>query len=560
MADLASLGTRDSVQRRVTNNRAGVLPQRRDTDLAAVQVRADMRTAARGDGGASELRQTLNTFMQAGTNAYNAQTQANAETYQSEAAEGLTDAVAGDDADPAMARSVSYQQAFYRVRAESRFNAFSAATTQAVEQAVNDGADPAEVQQLLTTQVTAFREDVLDQLPPSAKIAAATRVAQMARDLDTTVSTLIRERTQEEFVATQDGNIATFLSAWVPASTSADDAPTAADASAPDPGDALDVAVTAERNPAPPFEEWIATYREAGFTPAEAKAKTVQAVMAVALDRDNPRPELLEQLLDSTQADGKTPTLNAAETTQVLDRITQARQLRDGVEREAREDRRDALVTAWYPRALAGEIVDDEINAAVATGDLTPQEGVQFLGMTEGLRDAAADGHVNDDFLLGIQERIARGRPPSVSQVSQWLAEGRLGTGRDARRAAITLISSASDASRAGRGSSSGGGGEAGGLTARSARSQNVTAARTYLMGLLDPGEGGDRFERSMRVRAGMEFNRRVVAGDDPMSAAEDLVTAFTARIAQGPRRRPAPPPLPTGTAAPPPGNYAWSP
>lgn len=525
--DLTQAGRR-TAQRRITNNRDGVLPGRRNTEAPGVAVRADMRAAYRGDGGAADLRRVLDEFTGATAAAGRSYVEASAERYRQEAAEGSLDAETGDELDTALEGSLAYQSAFYATRLQRRFTDFADATKVDVETALNRGDEPESIERLVLERIQTFRDAELAVLPRSAGSRAwtesATRIRELGGELETFITGRIRERVQGEFVDDLQATIQSDLAAG------------------------REIA----------FEDRIARLREGGIEPADAKRAALDAILSVALDRDRPQPELLDELLESRREDG-TPSLSAAEQLQVQDRITQARALADQIEREAREDRRDELVAAWYPRALGGEIVDDEINAAVAAGDLSPQEGVQMLSMTEGLRDHAANGHADEDFILDVEERIARGSPPSVSQVSAWLAQGRFGTGREARRAAVSLLGQASAASRARRGAS----GSSTGLSQRQAQAQNVSNARSFLWGALDPGDYANRYQRSMRARAVIEFNRRVVGGEDPMTVAESLIEPFARHIQRGVGSRGGSQtrasPLPN-EGAPAPGAYTWSP
>jgi hypothetical protein len=526
MADLANAPGRRTATRRLTNNRSNILPARRDTDTPSLVVRADMRTAARGDGGADELRRVLGSFTDAAVGFEQSRIAGAAEGYREDAAEGALDAASG--AGPDDDRSTAYQETYYRINAESRYNAFSTETLSMVDEALNNGADPGEIQELVMGRTTAFFDDLRDTVPNAgAQRETALRVAEMARGLDTSVSTRIRERTQEAAVTTAQGNIAAALQGDQP----------------------MD------------FEGYVTTFRGLNFTPTEAKAHAITGVLAVALDRDNPRPELLDALLGSKQADGATPSLSAAERVQVLDRITQARSLLENKEREEREERRDTLMDGWYTKVLDGDIVDDEVFQAGVRGDLEPGEVQQYLGLFNNLRDARTEGHENEDFILEVTRRAALGNPPSDAQVLEWERTGRFGTGRAGQKAAISFLGGQTalrNASRAGGGGEGGGGS---GMSARTERTRNITTARGLLWRQLDRGEQGSAYQQEMVVSADREFNRLVRQGVDPLEASRRVITDFRpyieGRIGATSRnlRLPAEP-----GAAPPPGNYDWTP
>ncbi len=523
MADLGSLPGRRDTTRQITNNRSSILPSRRDTDTAPLVVRSDLRTAARGDGGADELRRVLSQFTDSAQAFGNARIAGSQDRLREEAAQGALDAAAGGEA---KATTDAYTEAFYNVRAESLFNTFSTETQQAVEEAINNGAEPAEIQALVMARIGEFRDEVVDTIPVStAQRNVASRISQMGRELETTVNTRIRERTQQEFITTAQGNIRTALEADQP----------------------LD------------FEGYVATFRAGNLAPAEAKADAMAAVLAVALDRDNPRPELLDQLLDSKQADGKTPSLNATEQMQVLDRISQARSLQEQKEKEEREERRDALLEGWFTKAVGGNIVDDEIIQAGRDGVLEPQEVMQYLGLTENLRDAVADGHANDDFVLEIAQRAAMGNPPSNAQILAWQREGRFGSGREGLRAAIRFLQDNTAARNAARTNAATL--AAWGMSERNERTRAVSTARTFLWEQTKPelpeGTRMSTYQGQMMVMQDREYHRRVRGGEDPFAVANDLIRRNQAVIARD--RRPGPAPLPAN-GAPPPGNYTWRP
>lgn len=485
-----------------------------------------MRTAARGDGGADELRRVLGQFSDAAVGFEQARIAGAAEGYREDAAEGALDASSG--AGPDEDGSIAYQEAYYKINAESRYNTFSTETLSMVDEALNNGADPGEIQELVMGRTTAFFDDLRDTVPNAgAQRETAVRVAEMARGLDTTVATRIRERTQEAAVTTAQGNIAAALTA---------DQPLA-------------------------FESYVTTFRGLNFTPQQAKAHAITGVMAVALDRDNPRPELLDQLLDSTQADGRTPSLSADERVLVLDRLSQARSLQENKEREEREETRDTLLDGWYTKALEGDIVDDEVFQAGVRGDLEPGEVQQYLGLFNNLRDARTEGHENEDFILEITRRSALGNPPSDAQVLEWERTGRFGTGRAAQKAAISFLGGQTALRNASRGGGDGGEGGPSGMSSRTERTRNITTARGLLWRQLDRGEEGTAYQQSMMVYADREFNSFIRRGMDPMEATRRVITGFQPFIEGrvGATSRNLRLPTEPG-AAPAPGNYAWTP
>ena len=150
MADLANLPGRRLSERKLTSNRSAVLPSRRDTDLPSLAVRSDMRTAARGDGGADELKNTLSSFLSAGGRAYEAQTEARAPMYAKQAAEGEADALLGKEDQERMGRQLAYSTAVNRARARQAVVGVSASIRGEIEdmiaaaEANDDPLDPSD--------------------------------------------------------------------------------------------------------------------------------------------------------------------------------------------------------------------------------------------------------------------------------------------------------------------------------------------------------------------------------------------------------------------------------
>lgn len=117
--DLSRLDQRTTAQDRVTNNRSGVLPSRRNTEAPDRKVFADMRTARRGDvGGAEELLRIFGGIRKAGESFSEYATERQAVADRENAAEGQLDAVTGERDDALAERSRAYRVSFEKGRAE----------------------------------------------------------------------------------------------------------------------------------------------------------------------------------------------------------------------------------------------------------------------------------------------------------------------------------------------------------------------------------------------------------------------------------------------------------
>lgn len=446
MADISGTPGRVTGQRRTTLNRSDV-GVRRDTDLSALKVSADLRSASRGDGGAGDLERTLNKFMDAGAGAYDAQTQANKPRYAAERADGQMTAATGAEPTPEQLRSRAFTGALYGARAQSQHNTFAADLEQKVSAAVESGADDVEIHDLIMGNMTAHRDNFLENNPdPAALAAEGGRMVTLGDRLSTAAVTRIRTLGKEELITTQGGNLTVELDAWPPEVLAAPEQPIDADPALFAPTGDLTVEgppidVYANAGPPPlPVERWVAERIAGGFTGQEAKAQVILTVVNAATNRDNPRPELIEQMLESTQADGRTPSFNPTEVASLQNSLAQARNLADGVEKDRHDDARDAAVVDLFGRALNGEIVDDAVIALGRSGVFTPQETSGALGLMNGLRTVREEGHVNEPFVAEVQRRIAMGNPMSNSAILAAEQAGRFGTGLAAKRAATQAL------------------------------------------------------------------------------------------------------------------------
>lgn len=484
--DLTQMGRR-TAQRRITNNRDGVLPGRRITEAPNVAVRADMRAASRGDGGADELRRILDGFTSAAQNADRAYVAGSMDKRRAEAAQGSMDAQAGGEM--AGGASGAYTEAFYRERAEARFNEFAPTIKAQAIELVNQGLGPDEVEATLMASIATFRDDTLDSIPTSlGRMETARRLSALGGELEAGLAEAIRTRTQTEFVSTAQTNLAARVRAGEPVN----------------------------------FEGFVGGLRAGGIAPADAKRAGMETIFALALDRDDPQPELLEELLDSTQADGRTPSLSFAEQMSVQDRITQANAIKAQVERERKEEQVETLWAGWVPRLLNGEYVDDDIRKAMTDGTIDGPTGLQLLNTTAALRDTVEEGRIDEDYVLDLQVRMALEEVnPTRAQVTAWYREGRFGTGNAATKAYIGLLGDVNARAQAARAAARAGAGGGGfGVSGTQERTRTIQLARNFLSGNFGITAQSDQATRELFVEADRHLTNRIQAGEDPFTAA----------------------------------------
>lgn len=496
MMDVSKIGQRQQQARRVTNNRDGVLPARRNTSAPDVQVRADMRTAIRGDK-SRDLQKALG-LLEDGVGAIG-QIKHNGEIERApaEAAKGDMDAIGGFDADPALAKSTAYQRAFYGVRAEKKFNEFATGLQTEADRLIDSGADPDEIQEALMGRIVGFRDDVVETIPtPEAQLATAQRLSAMGAKLQVEIASKIKERTDEALQADATGNVQTRLRSGQPVS----------------------------------FEADVGILVQAGVPLKDAKKLVMAAVTAVALDRENPNPQLLNELLASTQANGKTPSLSAEEQLQVQNLLTQADSLVRQNEQRAKEDGQQAYETRWFAQALAGENFDTEIAEAQILGVFSAREAAAWRNTARGIREDVDEGDDNEDLVLNLKLALAdpKANPRKIrEQIVDAYNEGQLGTGLAAKRAYVGLMgnvysqieAAAAEAKADAR---------AAGADSRSLANARESDGLTYLNAMIRPKDGGfgraAQTEWQVYLGAVDEYRRRITGGEPPRAVADDLI------------------------------------
>ena len=264
MVDISKTPSRRTAQDRVTNNRDYVLPRSREDDIPGVEIRADLRSASRGDGGANELRRTLGMVGDATEAYYRADIAKTAEQAEKDYAEGSVDAAAGEDADPEMAKSVAYQRAYFSVTAARRQSEWEAETTQEIDGLINSGATPEDIEAAFTARGREFIQSTTD-LYDDAEIhqRTADRLVRWTSERETAATALLKERTDAELISSTQSELQNALQR----------------------GEPLDFEATAQ------------PLIEAGLDPVEVKTAIVDSAIAYAIETRN--SDVLYELLDS---------------------------------------------------------------------------------------------------------------------------------------------------------------------------------------------------------------------------------------------------------------------
>ena len=501
MPDLSLGQGRQTTQNRVTNNRDSILPNRRIVEAPDAVVRADMRNAFRGDA-VDEVRRALGLVDKTVDSIVDLKKVETQIQNRQDASDGGLDAVQGKEVDPAKAKSMAYQRAYYNVSAEQKQSAFETDVETQVTTMVNQGAHLDEIHKFITDSVSSHATQAKDIYPTSeARMKVAEGTMRFAGQLEAKLNAGIKARADKEMVDARAATVAADLQAGKPVD----------------------------------FEAGIRPLIDAGINPAVAKETVRHAITAVALDPDHPRPELLSDLLDAKQADGKTPSLSAEEQLQVENSFLQAEGLLKKKQKEDKDKEQDALTLKWYEAANQGKVVDGEIDAAVAKGLFTGQEAIGLRSAFGRLRDDRLDGEANEDNVIKLELELAKRHPNYESvraRATAMFHDGRLGTGRAAAKAYLGLMRSTAHDSQTATESARGG------------ASKDDYADGKWLLGKLIPVESDDGVtdpdSARMFIQAKSEWRARVAKGESPSAAADNVAKVWGPRVA-GLAKSPAP-------------------
>lgn len=502
MADLSTAEGRIASARRPTTNRDGILPARRQTDLPNFTVTADMRSAARGDGGARELQKALGLFQDAAGDFGRAREANRADEYAAQRADGALDATTGGVADPAMAKSSAYQEAFYGAKAEGEFRTFEADLKRQLQEKIDGGEDPDAVKEFFQSQVAGFVERTRDGIPVAgAQLATAKSLQALAGELEVGVSKALKDRMDTDFITTVQTNIGLDAAAGRPLE----------------------------------FERYINTIMLTGKSPADAKKAVFDAVVAAAMDPDNPQPELLDELLDSKQADGLTPTVSATDRVQLINTQIAVSNLVERKERAVREEKQTAFYADFVSKLDADEDVDVQglLKTAYDNGAFTPEEYMQASQATRSFVNFREEGDLDQDVALDVTLRLSEIKSPAQKRtlLNKVFEDGKLGSGTAAKRFYVQqMVQINAEIEARAAAAASGGGGGGGGIGPRGRRPIDV--AEDLLDSALKPPSGVSWPDPAsvygLYSSSRTYFYGEVSKGVDPLAAAEAAITKFS--------------------------------
>lgn len=191
---------------------------------------------------------------------------------------------------------------------------------------------------------------------------------------------------------------------------------------------------------------------------------------------------------------------------------------------QARQEAKDELTMDIWNRAQRGEDVSDTIEQAVRNNVLEPGEGMTMTSAFRSLRESTLEGEADEDLILRYGQRFAANNPNYASiaaQADRDYRAGLFGSGRSATRAYLDIRTRAASAAR----------GDAG---RDPAQQQIVGNARSYVSASLRTVAGGGMgvalppHMLRLITQGENEYERRLASGEDPMAAAEAVITNYT--------------------------------
>jgi hypothetical protein len=435
--DLSRVPARRQLQGRVTSNRDGLIPSRRDTDAAARQINQSLRFASRGDG----AQQLAEIFGAVESSAKSLQGYVNDKHEADEVGfgvQGVRDFQAGT-VDPELeAKSNAYAEAVTTGEAERSWFQRQGEIEAQIDERLNDPNHPASIAEIDDLIASNFQEFALDEGHPrdfgSAKAnftvarameASRTKILEQAHGI-------IRVQVEERSISTAASNL-------------------------------KEKAVRGAFN----FEEALAQVVP-GTDLKKTKAALIDTTQETATSLIDTDPDkalgLVDSLLASKRQDGTSSLApNELESVRTFRRrlASEAEDAKATNQRREREATSDAFMdrlmripgTGSYPSAT-------EIQQARASGKLEAEGARTLLNWIESdVREAEADRRA--------RERSAgapiSGYPPSGSSIMAMVYEGRMspqaakgeivrraglgeyGAGNDRRKAVSSMLSEISN-------------------------------------------------------------------------------------------------------------------
>lgn len=206
--DLSRSNTRRGAQDRVTENRDAIAPTRRETRTPDAQVRSDMRSAYRGDGGVEQINRFFKQLEGANAAYQEADIAQTRQTAEVAYADGMTDASAGREMDPAQQQAVAYQRAYFSVTAAARQTKFETETAQELDRMINEGSTVEEIEAYMSESAREFIAETSDVYElPDVKRGVGERLMRWSNETNARANTILKTKTDQEMVRNTVGEI-----------------------------------------------------------------------------------------------------------------------------------------------------------------------------------------------------------------------------------------------------------------------------------------------------------------------------------------------------------------
>jgi len=212
MADLSKQNQRRDAQEVITKNRDAILPTRREDRVPDVRVASDLRTAQRSDRNVEEVRRALGLIQDTAGAYYQHDIAQRTETAKDTFSQGTLDASAGKEIDPAHAQAVAYQRAYYSVTASARQTKFETETAQGLDDLINQGGTPEDIDAYMGEQARTFIEETTDLFGDrDIQFQVGTRLSRWANETEAKATAVLKEKTDKELLDLTGGEVQAAL-------------------------------------------------------------------------------------------------------------------------------------------------------------------------------------------------------------------------------------------------------------------------------------------------------------------------------------------------------------
>ncbi|PXA91176.1 hypothetical protein DMC25_06380 [Caulobacter sp. D4A] len=351
MADLARAPTRRTAAERLTKNTDTVLPRSRITDMAAPQVRADMRSAYRGND-VDEVRRALGMVTDGVAAVADLTQQQHFEKEKAQAQQAVADEATGKINAEAAKKSEAYAQVIATSAARRTASDLEAKAKLRIQALMADGEHDLDDVNAALDEVfkpALFEADgktAKDYGTPEANTALYQALGEVRLGLHAEAQQVIAQQVQTKGLA----------------------------------GVADMVALDAKKGLIS-IEAGIARAGELGIDPVAAKRELLPALVNTAIQTDN--PDLLLKAADSRKADGSR-TWSTAEENSLRDQALTLKRIVDAKNEKAAADRSAATLGTMAVKVQQGfKITPAFVQQQIDSGAIRPQDAQDLFRVQE---------------------------------------------------------------------------------------------------------------------------------------------------------------------------------